>query len=51
MTGDVCYDGNKFQIRIRKRAHTPILMGVEKLEKPVSVPWLDGKTVEVVWTA
>jgi transposase len=49
--GRVIYDGNKFLIKIRKRAHTPILMEVEKLQKPFSIPWLDGKQIEIVWTA
>jgi len=26
-------------------------MVVEKLQKPFQVPWLSGKTVEIVWTA
>ncbi|MBU3946704.1 MAG: transposase [Proteobacteria bacterium] len=51
MPGRVVYDGNKFSIKIRKRAHTPILKEVEKLQKPFQVPWLSGKTVEIVWTA
>jgi len=51
MPGRVVYDGNRFIIKIRKRAHTPILKEVEKLQKPFRVPWLSGKTVEIVWTA
>ncbi len=51
MSGRVVYDGNKFQIKIRKRAHTPILKEVEKLQRPIHVPWLDGKAVEIIWTA
>jgi hypothetical protein len=51
MPGKVVYDGNKFQIKVRKRAHTPILKEVEKLQRPIHVPWLDGKPVEIVWTA
>jgi len=51
MPGRIIYDGNTFQVKIRKRAHTPILMEVEKLQKPISVPWLEGKTVEIIWTA
>ena len=51
MPGRVIYDGNKFVIKIRKRAHTPVLKEVEKLQKPFRVPWLSGKTVEIVWTA
>jgi len=49
--GRVIYDGNKIIIKIRKRAHTPILKGVEKLKRPFPVPWLDNKTVEIEWTA
>lgn len=51
MPGRVVYDGNKFAIKIRKRAHTPVLKEVEKLQKPFKVPWLSGKIVEIVWTA
>ena len=51
MPGRVVYDGNKFTIKIRKRAHTPVLKEVEILQKPFKVPWLSGKTVEIVWTA
>ena len=51
MPGRVIYDGNKFLIKIRKRSHTPVLMEVAKLQKPFSIPWLDGKSIEVVWTA
>ncbi len=51
MPGRVVYDGNKFAIKIRKRAHTPVLKEVERLQKPFKVPWLSGKTVEIVWTA
>ena len=50
MPGKVIYDGEKFVIKIRKRAYTPILQGVEKLTEPVKVPWLDNKTIEIVWT-
>jgi len=51
MPGRVVYDGNKFAIKIRKRAHSPVLKEVEKLQKPFKVPWLSDKTVEIVWTA
>lgn len=48
--GRVIYDGNKFMIKIRKRAHTPILKDVEKLQHPIAVPWLDNKNLEIIWT-
>jgi transposase len=51
MPGKVKYDGNKFEIKIRKRGHTPILKEVEKLQTPFQVPWLEGRTIEIVWTA
>ncbi len=51
MQGRVVYDGKGFAVKIRKRAHTPILLGVDKLKNPFSVPWLNNLTVEIVWTA
>jgi transposase len=50
MPGRVVYDGKNFVIKIRKRAHTPILKGVEKLNEPIHVPWLNNKSVEIEWT-
>lgn len=49
--GKVIYDGEKFVIKTRKRAHTPILKDVEKLQKPITVPWLDNKKLEIIWTS
>jgi len=51
MPGKVLYNGNKFQIKIRKRGYTPILLGVEKLNSSCAVPWLGNRTIEIVWTA
>jgi hypothetical protein len=50
MPGRVIYDGDKFLVKIRKRSHTPILKGIEKLQNPFPIPWLDNKTMEIVWT-
>ena len=47
----VVYDGNSFTIKIRKRAHTPVLKSVEKLKKPFAVPWLGGRQIQIKWTA
>jgi transposase len=47
MPGMITYDGTQFALRIRKRAHTPILLGLEKLNKPITVPWLNGKTISI----
>ena len=49
--GRLKFDGKKFIVEIRKRAHTPILLGVEKLNKPFPVPWLKNKTMEIRWQA
>ena len=51
MPGKLIYDGEKFIIKIRKRSHTPILQGVEKLTKPFLVPWLNNVPMEIKWTA
>ena len=51
MPGKIIYDGDKFQIKIRKRAYTPILKGVEKINKPFKIPWLKNKTIEIIWTS
>jgi len=51
MPGHVDYDGERFLIKIRKRAYTPILKNVDKLNKPIKIPWLEGKTIQIIWTA
>ena len=51
MPGVVNYDGKKITIKIRKRAHTPILMSVDKFQKPFHVPWLNNLPLEIIWTA
>lgn len=48
--GRVIYNGDKFIIKIRKRAHTPILLDVAKLQNPITVPWLNNKKMEIVFT-
>lgn len=51
MPGLVDYDGERFNIKIRKRNATPVLMGVEKLKGDITVPWLGNRPVQIVWTA
>ena len=51
MPGQISYDGQDFTVSLRKRAHTPILMGVEALQRGVTVPWLDNRSVRYKWTA
>jgi len=50
MPGQVVFDGKSLTIKIRKRATTPILMGVEKLKNEMLIPWLDGMPLKIVWT-
>jgi len=49
--GQVIYNGKDFIIKIRKRAHTPILLGVKKLQQEFAVPWLDNRKIKIEWTA
>lgn len=51
MPGQVVFDGKEFVIKIRKRAHTPILLGVKKFQKNIQVPWLDNRSLRIEWTA
>jgi hypothetical protein len=48
--GSVHYDGQGFEVRVRKHAHTPILLGMEKLQHPLVVPWLDGRSLNFLFT-
>jgi len=38
-------------VKIRKRAATPILLGVEKLNREIQIPWLGNKPLRIIWTA
>jgi transposase len=51
MPGIISYDGKTFTLKIRKRAHTPILMDLPKLQQPIHVPWLSDKPIFISWTA
>lgn len=51
MPGRIEYDGKGFTVKIRKRATTPILLGVEKLNREIQVPWLGNKPLRIIWTA
>ncbi len=51
MPGRVSFDGRDFTLRVRKRAHTPILLGVKRLEEPTEVPWLDGRKIKIAFTS
>ena len=49
MPGRVEYDGEKFVIKIRKRAPTPILKSVDVLCLPINIKWLNNKPIEIIW--
>lgn len=51
MPGVITYDGKEFTVKIRKRANTPILLGVKKLQTPITIPWLGNRSLRIVWTA
>ena len=51
MPGRIEYDGKGFIVKIRKRATTPILLGVEKLNRDIQVPWLGNRPLRIIWTA
>ena len=50
MPGRIKYDGQTISICIRKRAHTPILKGVDKLNTTFNVPWLNDIPMKIEWT-
>ncbi len=50
MPGKVRFDGQNFEVRIRKRAHTPLLLGIKKLQKPFEIPWLEGRRMRIRYT-
>ncbi len=50
MPGKVRFDGKSFEVRLRKRSHTPVLLGVAKLAKPIEVPWLGGRQLQISFT-
>lgn len=50
MPGTVRYDGQGFEVKVRKHATTPILLGVKKLQQPFAVPWLDNHPLTIKFT-
>ncbi len=49
--GRLEYDGDSFTVKIRKRAHAPLILGVKKLNRPIKVPWLKNLPLKIEWTA
>ena len=51
MPGLLVFDGKSVDLRIRKRAFTPILKGLKKLKGNIKIPWLDDLPLSITWTA
>lgn len=49
--GHIHFDGKTFHVKIKKKATTPVILGVEKLSKDIAVPWLNDHPVRIHWTA
>ena len=49
VTGTLIYDGENIEVRVRNRAHTSILLGVKKLQRQITVPWLDQRQIRLVF--
>ena len=49
--GQIEFNGKELVLRIRKRACTPVLLGVDKLIKPFTIPWLNNMPIKIEWTA
>jgi transposase len=50
MPGKVLFDGQNFEVRIRKRGHTPLLLGLEKLQTASEIPWLEKRRMLIKYT-
>jgi len=51
MPGKIEFDGEKIVVKIRKRACTPILLGVVPLKNSIPIPWLNNAELSIEWTA
>jgi len=51
MPGKIVFDGERLVLKIRKRACTPILLGVEPLKNGIHIPWLNNTKLTIEWTA
>lgn len=51
MPGKIDFDGENLIVKIRKRACTPILLGVATLKEDVRIPWLNDAKLRIEWTA
>lgn len=51
MPGLIEFDGNSFTVKIRKRSSTPVLLGLDKLNSDIPVPWLGNRPLKIRWVS
>jgi transposase len=47
--GKISYDGSMITVTMRKHAHTPIWLSVQKITKPFEIPWLNNIKMQIKW--
>jgi transposase len=48
MPADVAITENEIRVRFHRRAHLPIVLASGLIDKPVAVPWWNGRTLRLV---
>ena len=48
MPADVAITDNEIRVRFHRRAHLPIVLACGLIDKPVPVPWWNGRTLRLV---
>lgn len=49
--GKIKIDGDQVMVKLRKKAHTPILKSNPVFQKTYNVPWWDGKSLSFKWSS
>jgi hypothetical protein len=48
MPADVAITQSEITVRFHRRAHLPIVLACGLIDKPVAVPWWNGRTLRLV---
>ena len=48
MPADVTITENEIRVRFHRRAHLPIVLASGLFDKPVKVPWWDGRSLRFI---
>jgi hypothetical protein len=48
MPADVAIADNEISVRFHRRAHLPIVLACGLIDKPVPVPWWNGRRLRLV---